>query len=87
MTLKLETIAEDVLRRAEGKSRFIVAIAGPLGPANPRWQMRFVMLCSHEAKRPPSCPWTASIWTMAFLKNGAAAAKGRARNIRRARFP
>lgn len=31
MTLKLETIAEDVLRRAEGKSRFIVAIAGPPG--------------------------------------------------------
>ncbi|MFK0336725.1 nucleoside triphosphate hydrolase [Agrobacterium deltaense] len=31
MTLKLETIAEDVLRRAEGRSRFIVAIAGPPG--------------------------------------------------------
>ncbi|TKV75660.1 nucleoside triphosphate hydrolase [Rhizobium sp. AU243] len=31
MTLMLETIAEDVLRRAEGKSRFIVAIAGPPG--------------------------------------------------------
>lgn len=31
MMLKLETIAEDVLRRAEGKSRFIVAIAGPPG--------------------------------------------------------
>ena len=31
MTLKLETIAEDVLRRAEGKSRFIVAIVGPPG--------------------------------------------------------
>ena len=31
MTLKLETIAEDVLRRAEGKSRFIIAIAGPPG--------------------------------------------------------
>ncbi|EPR11552.1 nucleoside triphosphate hydrolase [Agrobacterium sp. TS43] len=31
MTLKLETIAEDVLRRAKGKSRFIVAIAGPPG--------------------------------------------------------
>ena len=31
MTLKLETIAEDVIRRAEGKSRFIVAIAGPPG--------------------------------------------------------
>ncbi|MGV1987692.1 nucleoside triphosphate hydrolase [Agrobacterium sp. 22-221-1] len=31
MTLKLETIAEDVLRRAEGKFRFIVAIAGPPG--------------------------------------------------------
>ena len=32
MTLKLETIVEDVLRRAEGQSRFIVAIAGPPGP-------------------------------------------------------
>jgi pantothenate kinase len=31
MTLKLETIVEDVLRRAEGKSRFIIAIAGPPG--------------------------------------------------------
>ena len=31
MTLKLETIAEDVLRRADGKSRFIIAIAGPPG--------------------------------------------------------
>jgi pantothenate kinase-related protein Tda10 len=31
MTLKLETIVEDVLRRAEGQSRFIIAIAGPPG--------------------------------------------------------
>ncbi|MQB03823.1 nucleoside triphosphate hydrolase [Agrobacterium tumefaciens] len=31
MTLKLETIVEDVLRRAEDKSRFIIAIAGPPG--------------------------------------------------------
>jgi pantothenate kinase len=31
MTLKLETIAEDVLRRAQDKSRFIIAIAGPPG--------------------------------------------------------
>ena len=31
MTLKLETIVEEVLQRAEGHSRFIVAIAGPPG--------------------------------------------------------
>lgn len=31
MTLKLVTIVEDVLRRAKGQSRFIVAIAGPPG--------------------------------------------------------
>ncbi|MDZ7927926.1 MAG: nucleoside triphosphate hydrolase [Agrobacterium sp.] len=31
MTLKLETIVEDVLRRAQDKSRFIIAIAGPPG--------------------------------------------------------
>ena len=36
MTLKLETIAEDVLRRAEGRSRFIVAIAGPSGAGKSR---------------------------------------------------
>ena len=41
MSMTLAAIADSIVEKAGNASRFIVAIAGPRGPASQRWPMRF----------------------------------------------